>query len=106
MKPGDLVEFKAGLFGLKPPQNLGIYLERARRKGTFFVVLFTLRGKQDVKAENLTSRKLTARVPADELEGDLSMRLKQLIEESTKGKLQEEARAGPEAEATDRALWQ
>jgi exoribonuclease R len=103
MKPGDLVEFKAGLFGIKPPQNLGIYLERVRRKGTFFVVLFTVRGKQEVKAENVTSRKLAARVPPDELEGDLAQRLKQMIEEVTKGKVRTEESAG---EATDRDLWQ
>ena len=103
MKPGDLVEFKAGLFGIKPPQNLGIYLERVRRKGTYFVVLVTVRGKQEIKADNITSRKLSARVPPDELESDLSQRLKQLIEEVTKGKVRTEETAG---EATDRDLWQ
>ena len=55
MKTGDLVEFKAGLFGIQPPGNLGIYLERVKRKGAFFVVLHTLRGKQEVKPENVTA---------------------------------------------------
>ena len=104
VKPGDLVEFKAGLFGVKPPQNLGIYLDRVRRKGTYFVVLFTVRGKQEVKPENVTSRRLTARVPADELEGDLAPRLKQLIEEVSKGKVETEARGA--SDASDRDLWQ
>ena len=105
VKPGDLVEFKAGLFGLKPPQNLGIYLERVRRKGAYFVVLHTMRGRQEVKNDNVTSRRLTARVPPDELEaGDLSQRLKSLIEEVTKGKVKDEARAGEGV--TDRDLWQ
>ena len=105
VKPGDLVEFKAGLFGVKPPQNLGIYLERVRRKGAYFLVLHTVRGKQEVKNENVTSRRLSARVPPDELEsGDLSQRLKQLIEEVTKGKVKDEARAGEGV--TDRDLWQ
>lgn len=103
MKPGDLVEFKAGLFGVQPPGNLGIYLDRVKRKGAFFVVLYTLRGKQEVKPENLTARKLSARLSPDELEGDLAPRLKQLIEQVTKGKVTEEARAGA---ATDRDLWQ
>lgn len=105
MKPGDLVEFKAGLFGLKPPQNLGIYLERVRRKGGYFLVLHTVRGKQEVKNENVTSRRLTARVPPDELDsGDLAQRLKQLIEEVSKGKVKDEARAAEGV--TDRDLWQ
>ena len=104
MKPGDLVEFKAGLFGVQPPHNLGIYLERVKRKGAFFVVLHTLRGKQEVKGENVTGRKLQARLSPDELEkGDLTPRLKQLIEEVTKGKVKDEARAEG---ATDRDLWQ
>lgn len=103
MKPGDLVEFKAGLFGIQPPQNLGIYVERVKRKGSFFVVLVTVKGKHEVKPENVTSRKLSARVPADELEGDLSARLKQMISEVTKGKVKTEESAG---EATDRDLWQ
>jgi len=103
MKPGDLVEFKAGLFGVKPPDNLGIYLERVKRKGQFFVVLFTVRGKQEVKPENVTSKRLDARVPPDELEGgDLAPRLKQLIAAVSKGKVKEELSAEG---ATDRALW-
>ncbi|HVM44639.1 MAG TPA: ribonuclease R family protein [Candidatus Thermoplasmatota archaeon] len=104
MRPGDLVEFKAGLFGIQPPNNLGIYLERVKRKGAFFVVLHTLRGKQEVKSENVTGRRLQARLAPDELEGgDLGPRLKQLIEEVTKGKVKDEARAEG---ASDRDLWQ
>ena len=104
MKPGDLVEFKAGLFGITPPQNFGIWLERVKRKGSFFVVVHTIRGKQEVKPENITSRKLSARLSPDELEGgDLTPRLKQLISEVTKGKVKEEATAEG---ATDRDLWQ
>ena len=105
MKPGDLVEFKAGLFGLKAPQNLGIYLDRVREKGQYFAVLYTMRGRQNVKPDNITSRRLNARIPEDELKGDLSQRLKQLIEEVTKGKLKDEQRAA-EGEVTDRSLWQ
>lgn len=102
MKAGDLVEFKAGLFGLKAPDNLGIYLERVKRKGQFFVVLFTLRGKQEVKPENVTARKLEARLTPDELDGDLAPRLKQLIAAVSKGKVEEKLSAEG---ATDRALW-
>ena len=104
MKPGDLLEFKAGLFGVQPPNNLGIYLERVKRKGAFFVVLHTLRGRQEIKAENVTARKLQARLSPDELEaGDLTPRLKQLIEEVTKGKVKDVERAEG---VTDRDLWQ
>jgi exoribonuclease R len=103
VKPGDLVEFKAGLFGVKAPDNLGIYLERVKRKGQFFVVLFTLRGKQEVKPENVTSKRLDARLSPDELEGgDLAPRLKQLIASVSSGKVKEELSAEG---ATDRALW-
>ncbi|HUR69749.1 MAG TPA: RNB domain-containing ribonuclease, partial [Candidatus Thermoplasmatota archaeon] len=103
MKPGDLVEFKAGLFGIQPPHNLGIYLDRVKRKGAFFVVLHTVKGKQEIKNDNITSRKLSARLPPDELAGDLAPRLKQLIAQVSGGKIKEEATAEG---ATDRDLWQ
>ena len=32
MKRGQLIEFKEGLFGLHPPQNMGIFFERITRK--------------------------------------------------------------------------
>ena len=104
VKPGDLVEFKAGLFGIQPPANLGIYLERVKRKGAFFVVLHTVRGKQEVKPENVTGRRLQARIPEGELSGDLTPRLRQLIEQVSKGKVETERRM--EGEVSDRDLWQ
>ncbi|HEX2022985.1 MAG TPA: RNB domain-containing ribonuclease, partial [Candidatus Thermoplasmatota archaeon] len=60
-------------------------------------------GRQEIKSENVTSRKLDARLPPDELEGDLGPRLKQLIAQVGKGKIRDEERVG---DANDRDLWQ
>lgn len=105
MKPGDLVEFKEGLFGLKAPANLGIFLERVKRKGSFHVILFTTKGRQEIRPENVTARKLSARVPEDLPEAELATRLRQLIAEFGKGKLVEEVPVSASGELTDRDIW-
>lgn len=57
MKRGNLVEFKPGLFGLQPPDNLGIFLDRTTRKKIVYVTVFTLKGVRELKAAQLQKRK-------------------------------------------------
>ncbi|MFO1535754.1 MAG: RNB domain-containing ribonuclease, partial [Thermoplasmatota archaeon] len=91
-KPGDLVEFTPGLHGLDPPRNLGILLDRQRRKGVPWVKLLTLEGEKEVKAEHLKSRVFKARYEG-ELKDTAKMqaRLKQLVALASGGGLQEES---------------
>lgn len=105
MKPGDLVEFKAGLFGIAPPKNLGIYLERVKRKGSFFVVLHTVKGQREIKPENVTGRKLAgARVEPPFDEAELSSRLDAFVKEFSDPAKKEKPTLAP-GEMNDRALW-
>ncbi len=106
MKPGDLVEFKAGLFGIKPPQNLAIWIERVKRKGNFFVVLHTVKGRQEVKPDSLSKRKLQARIDLPLPESELAERLKILIREVSEGKVEDQrTAAAKKGELGERELW-
>ncbi|MDH5400986.1 MAG: ribonuclease R [Candidatus Heimdallarchaeota archaeon] len=57
-KQGDLVEFKAGLFGIEIPNNYGIFIKRYRNKKTknHIVELFTIKGKQETIPKNIENR--------------------------------------------------
>ena len=105
MKTGDLVEFKAGLFGLQAPLNMAIYLERTRKKGQYWAVIHTMKGRQEVKPDHLSARRLSARVDdaSSASPTELTARLKQLIDEVSKGTVREVRRV--EEDADDRALW-
>ncbi len=105
MKPGDLVEFKAGLFGVAPPKNLAIYVERVRRKGNFFVVLFTVKGRQEVKPENVTGRKFGGVRLEPPFEDQLLRdRLDQFVKEFASDGKKEKRELAP-GEMNDRVLW-
>lgn len=103
MRPGDLVEFKPGSHGIGAPNNYGIYLDRVRRKGEFYVVLWTVKGKLEMRREALTSRRLTARLDGELDEASLASRLQQLLKDLQKGKVREEQEF--RGELTDRELW-
>ncbi|MGQ0535302.1 MAG: RNB domain-containing ribonuclease [Methanobacteriota archaeon] len=104
MKPGDVVEFKAGLFGLKPPENLGIYLDRLTKKKTYYVVLYTLKGKQEIRADQLTKRVLASRIQGEIEEEDLAARLKQFIREND-ATGRSHVRALKDVELEERKAW-
>ncbi|MCA1813452.1 MAG: ribonuclease catalytic domain-containing protein, partial [Halobacteriales archaeon] len=103
MRPGDLVEFKPGSHGIGAPSNVGIYLDRVKKKGDFYVVLWTVKGRIEMKRDALTSRKLTARVDGELDEKTLTSRLQQLLKDLSKGKVKEEQQV--KGELTDRDLW-
>lgn len=105
MRPGDLVEFKAGSHGINAPDNLGLYLDRVKRKGDFFVVLFTTKGKKEFRRDRVGRVRLVSRLPPEVLadEEALLARLRQLAKEA-QSESAEESRRVAEA-GKDRDLW-
>lgn len=105
MRPGDLVEFKAGTFGIAEPENYGLYLDRVKRKGDFFIVLYTVQGQREFKRERVGRVVLQSRVPASALadEGALGVRLRALLKEARSATTRD-AQAAAE-EGRDRDLW-
>jgi ribonuclease R len=102
MRPGDLVEFKPGSHGIGAPNNVGIYLDRVKRKGDFYLVLWTVKGRVEMKREAVTSRKLSARI--DDLdEKTLASRLQALLKDLQKGRVREDQQV--KGQLTDRDLW-
>ncbi len=106
VKVGDLVEFKPGTFGIDPPYNLAIVLDRYTRKKVAFVQLLTIKGKQEVKADKITKRKFHVRadlsspekVKMEELKARLQHWIKEFnIEGQTKEVLKKKL--------TERKLW-
>jgi exoribonuclease R len=85
MKPGNLIEFTAGLFGIQPPENLGFVIERSTRKKVVYLKILTTKGIKDVKANQITKRKLNLNVKLNrslklkELENELLPRLKDSV---------------------------
>lgn len=104
MKPGDLVEFKPGLFGLKPPKNVGVYLDRVQRKKVFFVVLWTVKGRLEVKADNVTKRRIATRLDAPYDDATLQSRFAQLLHDVGKGELVQQAEAP--GDLNEHQLWE
>lgn len=107
-KPGDLVEFSAGLHGLDPPNNLGFFLERRRVKGENWIRLLTTAGLKEVKADHLKRRAFKVRYdgrlgdnPADQ--SAALARLKAIVAQHGGGALAEE----PESDLgqLEEALW-
>lgn len=104
MKPGDVVEFKDGLWGIAAPQNLGILVERRRSKGENWAVVHTVLGRKEAKAEHLHRRVFRDRYegPSHD-EAAMRARLSQLLATHAKGGLPEEAES--DLERLAEALW-
>jgi len=104
-KPGDAVQFKPGLFGIEPPNNMGILLDRKRVKGVAWVRLMTVEGEKEAKAEHLSRRLFKQRY-----EGDLSKapevlaRLRHLVALNAGGGLAEEPE--DDLDRLEQALWE
>ena len=91
-KPGDLVEFTAGLFGLEPPHNLGFFLERRRVKGENWVRVLTTAGPKELKADHLKRRTFKARFDGRFDDATTAtQRLKALIAKGPEGLAEEAA---------------
>lgn len=90
-KPGDVVEFKAGLHGIEAPQNLGIFVRRWKHKGTPWVELVTVEGSKEIKGEHLNRRAFKQRYDGNLKDtDDVRQRLKFLISQHEGGQLVEE----------------
>ncbi len=104
-KPGDVVEFKGGLFGLEPPHNLAILLDRRRVKGVPWVRLMTLEGEKEAKAEHLTRRLFKQRYDGDLHNGEETRaRLRHLAQQHAGGGLAEEPE--DDLDRLEEALWE
>lgn len=104
MRPGDLIAFKEGLFGIKAPHNLAIFLERRKRKKEFLLVVHTVKGRRDIKPEQVAGRKFTANVDPGLDEEAMTARLKDLVKEAEGGALDQ--RQGTEADLDERKVWE
>lgn len=101
MKRGDLVEFRADLFGIKAGENFGIYLDRERQGKAYFAVLWTVKGRKEVKTDHLKGVRIAARGEvADE---ELESRLKALLKEA--GALPQHREVVHAGDVSDRDLW-
>ncbi|MES2155026.1 MAG: ribonuclease R family protein [bacterium] len=104
-KPGDVVEFKSGLFAIEAPRNLGILLERRRVKGVALVRLATLDGEKECKAEHLTKRLFRSRYEGDLRQtADVAARLRHLVAQHAGGALAEEPE--DDLDRLEEALWE
>jgi len=78
LKKGELIEFKAGLFGIQPPANLGIILKRYTRKKVVILELLTVKGFKEIKASHLTRRAFNQKI---DVSGAVKLKKNQLQEE-------------------------
>ncbi|HWG92022.1 MAG TPA: RNB domain-containing ribonuclease, partial [Candidatus Thermoplasmatota archaeon] len=102
MKPGDLVEFKDGLFGIAAPLNFGIYLSRERQGRNYFAILYTVKGRKEVKTDHIKGVRLSAPFSGDLTDEDLKSRLETLLGEASTQVKQQAAAPG---EINDRDVW-
>jgi exoribonuclease R len=104
-KPGDVVEFKAGLHGIDAPRNLAVLLDRRRVKGVPWVTVMTLDGPKDIKQEHLTKRAFRQRYDGDLKDAAaIQSRLGHLLQQHAGGALAEEAE--DDLGRLEAALWE
>ncbi len=103
-RPGDIVEFKAGLHGIEAPNNIAVMLSRERRKGIPWVRVMTLNGPLDIKQEHLTKRAFKARYEGRiQDESDVQARVRFLVSQHAGGGLAEEVE--DDLSTLEEALW-
>ncbi len=104
-KPGDIVEFRSGLFGIEAPKNLAVLLERQRRKGVVRARVVTIEGEKEVNWDRLTHRVFKQRYEGSLTKlDDVKARLQFLIGQHSEGGLAEEAE--DDLGALEEALWE
>ena len=85
MKRGNVIEFKPGLFGIQPPENIGIFLQRLTRKKEVFIDAYTVKGIKEFRLNQLTKRSfpdtmdIPFSLPANKLHLLLQPKLQDLI---------------------------
>ncbi len=91
VKPGDVVEFKAGLHGIDAPRNLAVFVRRWKKKGTPWVEVVTVDGRKEIRADHLSRRAFRDRVEQDlGRTEEVVSRLRMLLEVHADGKLEEQ----------------
>jgi exoribonuclease R len=100
------VELKPGLFGLKPPKNLGVYLERRKRKKEFHLVVVTLDGTKEIKRDQVTKRRFSVELDVGEGEEGLVGRLRSLVEDRAEGRLEDQAQDQAAEGWSERRVWE
>jgi len=58
MRKGQIFEFKSKTFGLKYPNNIAVCLGTSKKGKKHLIVAFTLKGKQHMRPEYVTKKKL------------------------------------------------
>ena len=85
MKPGHLIEFTSGLFGIQRPENMAFVINRFTRKKIVHLKVLTTKGIREIKATQITKRKFNINIEisrslsAKEIEKELLPRLKDSI---------------------------
>ncbi len=93
MKKGKLIEFKVGLYGLNPPNNLGIVINSRTRKKERILEVFTLKGIREIKSKHVNTKRkfidnidIPSSLKAKLITRELQPRLEHLIGKYDRGK--------------------
>ena len=85
LKRGNVIEFRPGLFGIQPPENIGIILQRITRKKEVYVETFTTKGVKELRLNQLTKRSFPDKMdipfslPSNKIHSLLQPKLQDLI---------------------------
>lgn len=85
LKRGNVIEFKPGLFGIQPPENIGIILKRLTRKKEVFIEVYTTKGVKELRQNQLTKKSFPDKMdipfslPPNKLHSLLQPKLQDLI---------------------------
>ena len=58
MRKGQIFEFRSKMFGLQYPDNIAVCLGTSKKGKKHLIVAFTLRGKQHIRPEHVTKKKI------------------------------------------------
>ncbi|MBI4392909.1 MAG: VacB/RNase II family 3'-5' exoribonuclease [Euryarchaeota archaeon] len=105
MKPGDVVELKAGTHGIKAPENYGIYLDRVKRKSDFFILLYTVKGRIEVKREHVGKVVMRTPLPEKVTDEDLRKRLPALLKDASTASKSASSLKLTDGELEESRLW-
>ena len=85
MKRGNVIEFRPGLFGIQPPENIAIVLQRLTRKKEIYIEAFTIKGVQQLRPNQLTKKSFPDKMdipfslPANKVSSLLKPKLQDII---------------------------
>jgi exoribonuclease R len=107
---GELIEFKPGTFGIQAPNNIGIFVQSRKTKKGVIVTIYTIRGQQETKSQNILKKSFGEFVqlqnnmlPPDK---ELKVRLEGWIKQLSQMDAEEKTIAERMGELTERSLWE